>query len=71
MNNSKIISVAMAQSATDLGCTPEDFKKSQNIIVESTASPDARRYLNLPFICNLVSYGNNVVASVDMNTRIS
>ena len=33
MNNSKIISVAMAQSATDLGCAPEDFKKSQNIIV--------------------------------------
>lgn len=63
MNNSKIISVAMAQSATDLGCAPEDFKKSQNIIVESTVSPDARRYLNLPFICNLVSYGNNIVKS--------
>ncbi len=69
MNNSKIISVAMAQSATDLGCASEDFKKSQNIIVESTVSPDARRYLNLPFICDLVSYGNNVVASVDMKYK--
>lgn len=59
----------MAQSATDLGCAPEDFKKSQNIIVESTVSPDARRYLNLPFICDLVSYGNNIVASVDLKYK--
>lgn len=27
--------------------------------------PDARKYLTLPFFCNLVSYGTNIVASVD------
>ena len=32
MNNSQIISTAMAQSATDLGCAPEDFIKDKNII---------------------------------------
>ena len=48
----------MAQSATDLGCAPEDFIKDKNIIVESTTSQNARKYLKLPFICDLVSYGN-------------
>lgn len=69
MNNSQIISTAMAQSATDLGCAPEDFIKDKNIIVESTADPNARKYLKLPFICDLVSYGNNIVASVDMKYK--
>ena len=69
MNNSQIISTAMAQSATDLGCAPEDFIKDKNIIVESTTSQKARKYLKLPFICDLVSYGNNIVASVDMKYK--
>ena len=69
MNNSQIISTAMAQSATDLGCAPEDFIKDKNIIVESTTSQNARKYLRLPFICDLVSYGNNIVASVDMKYK--
>jgi len=59
----------MAQSATDLGCAPEDFIKDKNIIVESTTDPNARKYLKLPFICDLVSYGNNIVASVDMKYK--
>lgn len=59
----------MAQSATDLGCAPEDFIKDKNIIVESTTSQNARKYLKLPFICDLVSYGNNIVASVDMKYK--
>ena len=69
MNNSQIISIAMAQSATDLGCAPEDFIKDKNIIVESTTSQNARKYLRLPFICDLVSYGNNIVASADMKYK--
>ena len=36
----------------------------ENKIVMSEENPDARRYLTLPFACNLVSYGNNIVASV-------
>lgn len=33
----------MAQSATDLGCAPEDFIKDKNIIVESTTSQSSIR----------------------------
>ena len=54
----------MAQSAIDLCAEPLDFEKRENVIVISRESDGARRYLKLPFSCQLVSYGNNVVASV-------
>ena len=54
----------MAQSAVDLCAEPADFEKNENVIVLSRECEGARRYLNLPFFCQLVSYGNNVVASV-------
>ncbi len=61
--NEKIIKIAMEQSAEDLCCNPEDFLKRENVFVESKDSPRARKYLTLPFSCQMVSYGNNVVAS--------
>lgn len=64
MNNRDILNIAMTQSAIDLNCSPEDFLSEENKIVMSEENPDARRYLTLPFACNLVSYGNNIVASV-------
>jgi len=54
----------MAQSAVDLGCKPDDFHREENLTVISREHPNARRYLKLPFSCNLVSYGGNIVASV-------
>ena len=65
MDNKHIYETAKRQSAIDLNCHTDDFDKDQNIIVYSKSSPDARRYLELPFACDLVSYGNNIVASVD------
>ena len=65
MDNRQIYETAKKQSAIDLNCRIEDFDKEKNVIVWSQSSPDARRYLELPFICDLVSYGNNIVASVD------
>jgi len=59
----------MAQSAIDLCAVPADFKKSENVIVTSHTSDGARRYLKLPFSCQLVSYGGNVVASVSPEFR--
>ena len=56
--------IAMAQSAVDLCADASDFEKSENVVVTSHESDGARRYLKLPFSCQLVSYGNNVVASV-------
>lgn len=54
----------MEQSAIDLNCGPEDFLRTENKIVYSRENPAARKYLELPLSCNLVSYGNNIVASV-------
>ena len=59
----------MAQSAVDLCAEPTDFEKNENVIVTSHESDGARRYLKLPFSCQLVSYGNNVVASVSPEFR--
>ena len=69
MTNQEILKIAMAQSAIDLCATPADFEKSDNVVVVSEARVGARRYLNLPFSCQLVSYGNNVVASVSPEFR--
>ena len=64
MTNKDILRIAMEQSAIDLNCLPEDFLRTDNVLVYSQVNNAARRYLKLPFECNLVSYGNNVVASV-------
>ena len=65
MNNSEILRIAMAQSAEDVSCSAEDFEKEENVIVFSKTNGNARKYLKLPFSCQLVSYGKNIVASVD------
>ena len=57
-----ILQAAMAQSAIDAACRPEDFAKQENVIVLSKADPRARKYLSLPFDCHLISYGCNIVA---------
>lgn len=65
ITNQEILKIAMQQSAMDLNCKPSDFISNKNKIVISEQSDNARRYLNLPFFCNLVSYGSNIVASID------
>lgn len=62
MDNEKIMETAMQQSAYDCCCTAEDFRKEGNSVHVSLASEKARKYLKLPHICNLVSYGTNIVA---------
>lgn len=69
MTNQEILQCALKQSAIDLHCAPEDFLASANKIVVSQKNENARRYLTLPFACQLVSYGNNVVASIDEKLR--
>lgn len=66
MTNQEILKIAMEQSARDLCAKASDFEKTENVIVLSKVSENARRYLKLPFSCQLVSYGNNVVASVSL-----
>ena len=64
MTYQQILRIAKEQSAVDLCAAPDDFEKNENVIVTSGKSANARRYLKLPFSCQLVSYGNNVVVSV-------
>lgn len=64
MTNEEILAIAMKQSAIDCNCRAEDFWNEENIIVVSEKHEHARKYLELPFSCQLVSYGNNIVASV-------
>ncbi len=69
MTNNEIQRIAMEQSAIDLNCSPDDFLSCNNVIVKSSANIKGRKYLELPFDCNLVSYGNNIVASVSGKTE--
>lgn len=64
MTNQEILRTAMAQSAVDLNCEAADFLAPENRVVLSRRREGARRYLELPFSCDLVSYGSNIVASV-------
>lgn len=61
MTNQELFHIALQQSACDCGCMPEDFLSGKNKIVLSRKSEKARAYLELPFECDLVSYGNNIV----------
>ena len=65
LTNSQILRIAMEQHAIDANCSADDFVSSENVVVISKPHENARRYLNLPFFCDIISYGNNIVASVD------
>lgn len=69
MTQEQIWEIARRQSAFDLPCEPEDFLRSENVVVLSRKNEWARRYLELPFSCQLVTYGSNVVASVQPEYR--
>ena len=69
MTNQEILKIAIAQSAVDLSADASDFEKSENVVVTSKENDGARRYLKLPFSCQLVSYGAGVVASVSPEFR--
>lgn len=64
MTNKEIFQTALRQSAVDLSCSVEDLLSDKNKIVISKPNSGARKYLELPFDCNLVYYGRNIVASV-------
>ncbi len=63
MRNREILETALAQSALECGCAPEDFFAPENRAFLSRYEPRARRYLETPAFCELVSYGGSAVAS--------
>ena len=64
MTNQEILQIALQQSAFDCNCNAEDFLSSENKVVLSQKNEKARVYMPLPLECDLVSYGNNIVAQV-------
>lgn len=64
MTNQEILDIALQQSAYDCNCAAEDFLSNKNKIVLSQSNENARVYLPLPLECDLVSYGNNIVAQI-------
>ena len=67
--NKMIKDIAMQQSAFDANCEAEDFTRGENVITISKENPLARKYLKLPHVCNLISYGNNIVATISEEYR--
>ena len=63
MTNQEMLQIAMRQSAEDMGSRAEDFLLSENVLVPFHLGAKARKYLKEPITCNLVSYGNNIVAA--------
>lgn len=64
MTNKDILQIALEQSARDINCDASDFLRDDHVVVRSCVGPEARKYYKEPIACNLVSYGNNIVASV-------
>lgn len=64
MTNEEIFRIALQQSAYDCNCEPDDFLSTENKLVLSQKNEKARVYMPLPLECDLVSYGNNIVAQV-------
>ncbi len=69
MDNKRIWEIALAQSAADLGCAAADFLSGESRVVVSRPNPDAKKYYQLPHLCQMVSYGPNVVASVRADVK--
>ena len=65
MTNREIFDIALQQSAIDCNCRPADFLSGKNLVTRSRAHPQARKYLPLPFACDMVSYGHNIVAQTN------
>lgn len=65
MTNQQIWKTALQQSAYDCNCRPEDFLSDKHLVTRSQTHPLARKYLPLPFACDMVSYGNNIVAQTN------
>ena len=64
LTNEMILNIAMKQSAVEANCNIDDFLYTKNVITISKENPSARKYLKLPHIWNLISYGNNIVATI-------
>lgn len=64
MTFKRMLDIAMAQTAIDSSCDVSDLTCGKNKTVISKPNDKARKYLSLPFIADITTYGSGVVASV-------
>ena len=69
MTAEEILAVALRQSAVDMSCQADDFRRRENVVTVSRVTEGARAYLKQPFFCEMTTYGTNVVASVREDVR--
>lgn len=62
MTNAEILDIALAQSAINCCCAAEDFFAAESSVHVSRPREGLPAYLEPPQVCDLVSYGSNVVA---------
>ena len=62
MTNKEILDIALDQSAINCCCEPENFSMADNSVHVSHPREGLPAYFEPPQICDLVSYGSNVVA---------
>lgn len=73
MTNQEIFQIALEQSAKELNCSQEAFLAGDNLITTPGSMEGARKYYKDSFVCHLVSYGSNIVATVreDLQESVS
>ena len=64
LTNREMKEIALRQSAFDCNCEAADFLREENVVCFAGLGPDAKKYYQEPLTCTMVSYGNNIVASV-------
>ena len=52
MTNQEMLTIAMKQSAEDIGCSADSFLKKENVAVPFHLGANARKYLKEPITCN-------------------
>ena len=62
MTNAEVLDIALAQSAINCCCAPEDFLATKHVVHATHEREGLPAYHKLPQVCDLVSYGSNVVA---------
>lgn len=65
MTNEYINKIALEQQAIDSSCNISDLTSGKNKVFISKFNENKRSYLYLPHFCDMVNYGNNIVAAVN------
>ena len=62
MTNAEVLKTVLQQSAINCCCAPEDFLSAHNVVRTTHEREGLPAYHKQPQICDLVSYGSNLVA---------